>query len=67
MREKMDDWRKRTEQRMGEGNHFRSIVDERAEQAAGLPGATPVFMIFKGGWHACTHDHKTLIVAETYG
>lgn len=49
-----------------ERNHFRSIVDERAEQAAGQPGATPVFMIFKGGWHACTRNRKTLIVTETY-
>lgn len=67
MSEKMDGRRKRAEQRMGEGNHFRSIVDEHAEQTAGLPGATPVFMIFKGGWHACTRNHKMLIVTETYG
>lgn len=44
-----------------------ALLTSVAEQAAGLPGATPVFMIFKGGWHACTHNHKTLIVAETYG
>lgn len=64
MSKKMDGRRKGTEQRMGERNHFTGIVDERAEQAAGLPGATPVFMIFKAGWHA---NHKTLIVTETYG
>lgn len=50
-----------------EGNHFRSIVDEQTEQAVGLPGATPVFMIFKGGWHACRRNHKMLIVTEPYG
>lgn len=39
---------------MGTCDHFWSIVDNHTEQATGLAGATPVFMIFKG---KMTHTH----------
>lgn len=51
---------KGTERRMGERNHFRSIVDERLELRPYLWSSK------EDGTHA-QRNHKTLIVTETYG
>lgn len=57
---KMDGRGKRNVERMGERNHFTSIVDERLELRPYLWSSK------EDGTHA-QRNHKTLIVTETYG